>query len=72
MAKQIGLFLPNGISNNLISWQNGPTYTEIKYVIKCCVSQSGEASVVQDCSAWYLAFSSVASHLSWGKNKMNQ
>lgn len=31
----------------------------------------GEASVIQDCSARHLAFSSLATYLSQGKNKMN-
>ena len=32
----------------------------------------GEASVLQDCSARHLAFSSLATYLSQGKSKMNQ
>lgn len=32
----------------------------------------GEASVVQDCSVRHLAFSSLATYLPQGKNKMNQ
>lgn len=72
MAKQIGLLLPNGVLNTISLGGKMDQHTLRVSKQFAVYHRAGEASVVQDCSARHLAFSSLATLISQGKNKMNE